>query len=421
MTFFSNELYFEKCQKTTLKVTKYNGFDENTIVEQGVGLRENSGKSSKYQYSTEVDFKKLKSVANSIAKHQSSDWITSVETSVGVDFEKQNHHVCDALRLSNTNDSTINSIKHTLIAKNKCVLNNLGKLQSWQEIKGYINISVQTSVGILSELIDSGDSVDDTVTNITTTIKKLHQEAANLKKAVRIKRGYYSVIIGNGSGGLLIHEVFGHLLESSCIHNRKSIFNDKLGNRVTTYPLTVLDDPTLQGLAGSYVYDDEGMLAYPRKLVSNGHISDFLIDNNSAQFMETKSNASARRQNFKFPASSRMSNTYLLNGQNISSHMIEEVGDGVYIESFFGGTVQPLTGNFTFRVRQAKLIRNGKLAAPLEPFIIIGNVVDLLSNIIQVGDDLAHKLATCRGLSGNMLVTVGQPHILINKLFLNGV
>lgn len=105
---------------------------------------------------------------------------------------------------------------------------------------------------------------------------------------------------------VLCHELFGHPLEADSFFSGDSPWAGRLGTRVTSVPLHVLDDPT-RDLPGGFFHDDEGEAAHPKPLVSAGVLTGVLADRNYAAFFGVEP-GSARRASPHHPPAPRLSN-----------------------------------------------------------------------------------------------------------------
>ena len=136
--------------------------------------------------------------------------------------------------------------------------------------------------------------------------------------------------------------------------------------------------------------------------------------------MGMKSNGCGRRQDYIYPPTSRMSNTYLQCGTDKIDDMIKSINYGVYCERMSGGSVNPATGEFNFAVDVARLIEKGKITKMLKGVTLIGNSKEILKNVEMVSDDLKLSGGYCGSKSGMVYVTIGQPTIKISKILVGG-
>ena len=114
-----------------------------------------------------------------------------------------------------------------------------------------------------------------------------------------------------------------------------------------------------------------------------------------------------------------MRNTYIEQGTLSPNQLIESIDNGIYCKSMGGGSVGP-TGQFNFSVEEGYLIKNGKLTAPVKGATLIGEAKDVLPRISMCANDLDLAAGFCGSISGNVNVTVGQPHIKVDSITVGG-
>ena len=232
--------------------------------------------------------------------------------------------------------------------------------------------------------------------------------------------GEYPVIIASGFGAVIFHEACGHGLEATSIAPKLSIFTDLIGTKIASEKVTLIDDGTLENVWGSNIIDDEGNKTEKTVLIDKGVLKNYLIDMHSSKKMNMRANGCARRQDYNYAPTSRMSNTYLAPGNDTINEMLESIELGVYCEKLSGGTVNTTTGDFNFAVDTAHLIENGKITKPIKGITLIGNGKDILNNVEMVSDDLKLSDGYCGSKSGMVHVTIGQPTIKISKILVGG-
>ena len=234
------------------------------------------------------------------------------------------------------------------------------------------------------------------------------------------KGGELPVIIAPGFGAVIFHEACGHGLEATSVAPHLSVFSDDLGKKVASDKVTLIDDATIKDAWGSSIIDDEGNETYKNILIEKGILKKYLVDQNNANKMKMKSNGCGRRQNYTYPTTSRMSNTFLAPGTDKIEDMIKSIDHGVYCIKMSGGSVNPATGDFNFAVSTARLIEHGKITHMLKGITLIGNSKDILKNVEMVSDDLELSAGYCGSKSGTIPVTIGQPTIKVSKILVGG-
>ncbi|MGL1007664.1 TldD/PmbA family protein [Vibrio vulnificus] len=232
--------------------------------------------------------------------------------------------------------------------------------------------------------------------------------------------GEMPVVIGNGFGGVIFHEACGHLLETTSVAKKASVFHDKMGEMIAHPAVSAVDDGTMTNEWGSIHIDDEGMETQRTQLIKDGKLTSFMVDKMGGLKTGYAPTGSGRRQNYKFAPTSRMRNTFIEEGDSTFDEMISSIEKGIYAKKLGGGSVQPGTGEFNFAVREAYLIENGKITKPLKTATLISTGPKVLKEISMVGKDMALAPGMCGSVSGSVPTTVGQPSLKVDKILVGG-
>lgn len=246
------------------------------------------------------------------------------------------------------------------------------------------------------------------------------ERALRVLSAPYIGGGQMPVVMGNGFGGVIFHEACGHPLETESVRRKSSPFYGKIGEQIAHRAVTAIDDGTITGKWGSINVDDEGTPVQKTVLIENGILKTFMSDRVGAAEVGVPLSGSARRQSYKYAPVSRMRNTYIAAGTDSFDDMIASVPDGLYASKMGGGSVNPATGEFNFAVEEGYRIKDGKLAGVVRGATLIGKGDQVLPRISMVGSDLTMAAGMCGASSGMMPVTVGQPHIKVDKILVGG-
>ncbi len=234
--------------------------------------------------------------------------------------------------------------------------------------------------------------------------------------------GNMPVILGSGWPGVLLHEAIGHGLEGDFNRKGTSVFADKMGEQVASSKCSIVDNGTLANRRGSLTIDDEGVPTQQTTLIENGILKGYLFDKMNARLMGVESTGNGRRESYAHIPMPRMTNTYMLNGEDTLAEMIASVDEGIYAVNFDGGQVDITSGKFVFSANEAYLIKNGKIAHPVKGVTLIGAGDEVLKKISMVANDL--KLDGGIGICGkegqSVAVGVGQPSLKIDELTVGG-
>ena len=186
--------------------------------------------------------------------------------------------------------------------------------------------------------------------------------------------------------------------------------------------VTVVDDATLPDRRGSMSVDDEGTPGQYSTLIEDGVLTGYMQDKLNARLMGMQPTGNARRESFAHMPMPRMTNTYMLAGQDDPAEIMASVKRGIYAVSFGGGQVDITSGKFVFSASEAYLIEDGRVTAPVKGATLIGNGPEVMSQISMIGHDL--ELDTGIGVCGKegqgVPVGVGQPTLKIDELTVGG-
>ncbi|MDB4020859.1 metalloprotease TldD [Litorivicinus sp.] len=234
--------------------------------------------------------------------------------------------------------------------------------------------------------------------------------------------GEMPVVLASGWPGVLLHEAVGHGLEGDFNRKGSSFYAGKIGQRVASQGVTVVDDGTLADRRGSLNIDDEGRLSQRNVLIKDGILVGYMQDKLNARLMAVPPTGNGRRESYAHLPMPRMTNTFMEAGDATQEDMIKSVKKGIFAVNFGGGQVDITSGQFVFAASEAYLIENGKIVHPVKGATLIGHGPEVMSAISMIGDDLA--LDTGIGICGkngqSVPVGVGQPSLKIDRLTVGG-
>lgn len=232
--------------------------------------------------------------------------------------------------------------------------------------------------------------------------------------------GRMPVIIGNGFGGVIFHEACGHLLETTSVAKKASVFHDQMGEMIASSVVNAVDDGTMANQWGSINIDDEGMPTQRTQLIKDGKLTNFLVDRIGAQQTGFARSGSGRRESYKYAPASRMRNTFIEPGDANIDDMIASIDKGIYATHMGGGSVQPGTGEFNFAVTEGYYIENGKIQYPVKSATLISTGPKVLKEISMVGQDFSLACGMCGSISGAVPTSVGQATLKVDDILVGG-
>jgi len=239
-------------------------------------------------------------------------------------------------------------------------------------------------------------------------------EAITMLEAKPAPSGKMPVVLYPGWGGVLMHEAVGHGLEGDAVFRGASIFAGKIGQKVGSDLVTLVDDSSWPNARGTTDFDDEGTPGQRNVLIENGILKGYMHDLISAKLLNAAPTGNGRRQSYRFIPIPRMTNTFLENGTAKREDIIADTKKGLFVKALSGGSVDTTTGEFNFNVRVAYLIEGGKVTSPVSGAALIGKGIDVLTNIDAVADDLDLGVGIC-GKGQWVPVTAGLPTARVAK------
>jgi TldD protein len=240
--------------------------------------------------------------------------------------------------------------------------------------------------------------------------------------AVDAPAGTMNVVLGPGWPGILLHEAIGHGLEGDFNRKGVSAFAGRLGQKVASELVTVVDDGTIPNRRGSLNVDDEGTPTGRTVLIENGVLRGYMQDRLNARLMGMPATGNGRRESYAHPPLPRMTNTFMLAGEDDPGDIIRSVERGLYAVSFGGGQVDITSGKFVFSASEAYLIEGGRITAPVKGATLIGHGPDALTRVSRVGRDLQldEGIGTCGKDGQSVPVGVGMPTVRIDAMTVGG-
>jgi TldD protein len=249
----------------------------------------------------------------------------------------------------------------------------------------------------------------------------VHEALVNLE-ARPAPAGEMTVVLGSGWPGILLHEAVGHGLEGDFNRKGSSVFAGRIGERVASKGVTVVDDGTLPDRRGSLNVDDEGNPTQRNVLIEDGILRGYMQDTMNARLMKTAATGNGRRESFAHLPMPRMTNTFMLNGDKQPEEIVASVKRGLYAVNFGGGQVDITSGKFVFSASEAYMIENGKVTYPVKGATLIGSGPDAMTRVSMIGNDmrLDSGVGTCGKEGQSIPVGVGMPTVRMDGLTVGG-
>ena len=417
-------------------------------IEQGVGVRMVVGEQTGFAYSDEITFDALTASAKAAAgiskigqnastqawKARQSPNITALYTTDNPLASMTEDEKIALLRLADKSARAASPHVQQVIANIAGVHEHI----LVADIEGNLNADVRPLVRMNVTVIVEKDGKRESAGSggggrygfdyftQADRVREYAEEAVRLAlvnlDAVAAPAGAQTVVLGSGWPGILLHEAIGHGLEGDFNRKGTSAFSGRVGEKVGSKGVTVVDDGTIENRRGSMSIDDEGTPSNCTTLIEDGVLKGYMQDKLNASLMGEKSTGNGRRESYAHLPMPRMTNTYMLPGNDDPEEIIASVKKGLYAVNFGGGQVDITSGKFVFSASEAYLIENGKITRPVKGATLIGNGPDVLTKVSMIGNDLEldKGVGVCGKGGQSVPVGVGQPTLKIDGLTVGG-
>ncbi len=438
------DLYFQYCCSEGWVLEEGNVKSGNFNIDQGVGVRAVSCDKTAFAYSDEISMPALTSAAQAtraIARQGVSHSVQAVKRRRGRELYMPQDPIAslndkDKIMLleklegyARSIDNRVIQVIASLAGEYEVILLARSDGLMSADIRPLVRVSLQVIVeenGLREQGVAGGGGrfnysyFTDSVLREYAE-KAVHQAIINLD-AKPAPAGSMTVILGPGWPGILLHEAIGHGLEADFNRKGSSAFSGRIGERIAADGVTVVDDGTIAQRRGSLNIDDEGNPTQCTTLIENGILKGYLQDSLNARLMNASVTGNGRRESFAHIPMPRMTNTYMLNGNNSPRDIISSVKHGLYAVNFGGGQVDITSGKFVFSAAEAYMVEDGKISYPVKGATLIGNGPDVLKRLVMIGNDMSLDpgVGTCGKEGQSVPVGVGQPTLRIDGLTVGG-
>ncbi|HEY8365142.1 MAG TPA: TldD/PmbA family protein [Haloplasmataceae bacterium] len=244
--------------------------------------------------------------------------------------------------------------------------------------------------------------IDKLATNIVN-------KAVSLLNAQPIESKKYPVILENEVFASILG-AFQSMFTGEAVLKKMTLLKDKLGQKIVSDMITIIDDPLSDEAFSQDAFDDEGVACYRKEIVTNGVLNTFLHNLKTAHALNAKSTGNGFKQGLNSPITVSSTNLFVQKGNTSLDDMIKSISEGVLITQVAGlhSGVNPVSGDFSLQ-SSGFLILDGKIVRPITLIVIAGNFLDMLNNVELVGDDLIFTNEQ-----------IGTPSIKIKSLQVSG-
>ena len=213
------------------------------------------------------------------------------------------------------------------------------------------------------------------------------------------------VIFEPRTARMLLGDLFD-AVNGGAIYRHASFLAGKLGEKIASESLTVIDDATMPGLFGSSPFDDEGVASRRTVVIERGVLKSYLLNTYTARKLNLKTTGNASR-GLAGAAGVGPGNFYIEAGTRPEEDLMAGVRQGLYVTELIGASANTVTGDYSSGAA-GLWIENGELAYPVSEITIAGNMKQILMNLEQVGANLEFRSS------------IASPALLIGEMTISG-
>ncbi|EDP75427.1 TldD/PmbA family protein [Hydrogenivirga sp. 128-5-R1-1] len=432
------EIFYERSRTTRMELEDKKLGRVSHGYDEGVGLRLIKNGKTFYGYTTEPTLENLLELAKTLARGEgygpvaiglkyTEGWTPVVIDPDTADMKFRAEILRRAEEKARSYGDKVKQVLSVLMDKTREVLivNSLGEMTEDTQKRVVFFVEVVASDGeVLQRGYESlggrkGFEIFEE-TPPEAVAQKAAERALLMLSAKPAPAGQFTVVLSSQAGGTMIHEAVGHGLEADLVQKGLSVYAGKVGEKVASDLVTVIDDATLPQHNGSFTIDDEGVPAQRKVLIKDGYLVGYMYDRLRAMKEGRESTGNGRRQSYAHIPMVRMTNTYIDQGKDDPEAIVKDTKNGVYVVKMGGGEVNTVTGDFVFEVMEGYMIENGEITYPIRGATLIGNGPKALQDIDAVGNDLGWAIGTCGKDGQGVPVTDAQPTVRIRQLTLGG-
>jgi PmbA protein len=213
------------------------------------------------------------------------------------------------------------------------------------------------------------------------------------------------VIFDPQTARTLLGNVFD-AVEGDAIYRQASFLAGKLGERVASENVTIIDDGTLPGLFGTSPFDDEGVPSRRTVVIERGVLKSYLLNTYTSRKLGMKTTGNAAR-GITGNTGIGHGNLYLEKGERSPAEVVRGIRKGLYVTELIGSGVNIVTGDYS-RGAAGLWIENGEFAYPVSEITIASTLQHMLADFESPGSDLEF-----RG-------SVASPTVVIREMTVSG-
>lgn len=436
------DIYFEEKYTTGISNEAKKVERINTGIDKGAGIRVISGENTAYAHTNDLSLDSLKELAKVVAqasvgaKKEVTIDMSKLEPAINFDVDKMPDqvHIDKKVDLVNRAEKTAwnmdERIKQVSIGYGDVVqkittANSDGEIAEDERVRTRFLVN---GVASDNDVIQTGYEATGAFAGFEYYDKVSPEEIATsainraltMLEAKPAPAGKMPVVMMAESGGTMVHEACGHGLEADLVQKGLSVYANKVGEKVASSLVTVIDDGTMKGEYGSFRFDDEGVKSSKSVLIEKGVLKDYMYDRLTATKDERKPTGNGRRESYHNKPIPRMTNTYIASGETDPEEIVKDTKKGLLVKKMGGGQVNTTNGDFVFDVAEGYLIKDGEITNAVRGATLTGNGPESLQKVDMVGNDLGYAIGTCGKDGQGVPVADAQPTMRIEELVVGG-
>ena len=197
--------------------------------------------------------------------------------------------------------------------------------------------------------------------------------------ARKIKTGVFPVIFSPE----MARSLWGHLISAVSggqLYRRASFLVDHLGKKILPSFMQIIEAPHLRKGLGSAPFDDEGVQTTEHDIIRDGVLASYVLGSYSARKLGLKTTGNA----------GGVRNLLVSSGQKNLEELCREMQTGLLITELMGHGINLVTGDYS-RGAAGFWIEKGEIQYPVQEITIAGNLKEMFSQCVAVGNDVDRR------------------------------
>jgi len=247
--------------------------------------------------------------------------------------------------------------------------------------------------------------------NLNEVAEKAAERSVSILGAEKIKSGVVNVlmdpVVSNQFMGIIADSV-----KADSVQKKKSVFRDKIGEKIFSIDVNIFDDGTLPEGLSSMPFDGEGVIKGKTGVFEKGYLKTYLYNTFTARKDNTFSTGNAARASYRSTPEVGISNFYIEPSRNSFGKLLKDMGNGFYVIDIIGlhAGVNPISGQISVGAK-GLWINNGKPSHPVKEVTIATDILSFCKSIKEIGSDI--KFTPSGGY-------IGSPSLLVDNIAISG-